>query len=459
MDTKLLANIGLNTVDAIIFILFFISFTSQKKLVEKNRLKCAIYGLIYIIACAIISVCIPLSLDTVVIMAISIPLLSYFSKTNMSNTAFAVVFTAFYLIILYVVIFFIFLIVLSVPPEGIVQNPTYRTMIIWVSKAVQLTLAVIIYVLNNRSLKINITKSSYNIYLLMVLQLFILIIIILGVSYGIGYYENKQLFVALLCALYILSIVLSIYNIRERDKVMKLVYKKQILEEYVKNLEDVVKVIRCEKHDFMNHLQTIYALCRLNKPNALESIENYLKKFTSSYERSYDFYNTGNDYVDGLLAIKSHLCFENDIKLSVSTDVELPRADIDEENIAGIMGNILDNAIESILSLGNVRNMEKEITIRTYINNDLFYLSISNNGPQIPHNFINHIFEQGITSKAGNSERGYGLFITKQLITRNNSNISVSSDSEKTEFIVTLNVRKELVSSDSNFDQMHKILK
>jgi len=99
-----------------------------------------------------------------------------------------------------------------------------------------------------------------------------------------------------------------------------------------------------------------------------------------------------------------------------------------------------------------VYSTDKEIAIKTYTDNDIFYLSISNNGPQIPPDLIDNIFELGVTSKAGNSEHGYGLFIARQLVTKNNGDISVKSDSDKTEFIVTLHIKKTSQLLDS-FDR------
>lgn len=448
MELKLLSDIGLNIVDVIVFVLFFISFTSQKTFIKKCKPKCIVFAALYIILCVIISVIVHEYFKIIIIMIISIPMFSHFSKTSLGSTLFVSAFTATYLILLYVLIFFIFLIALFVPPEVIIQNSGYLNVFLLTSKAVQLISAIIIYELNIRKFKINFNELRYDYYFIIIMQTFMIAVIIVGVCYGIGYDKNKQLSVIRLCILYILSVALSIFSVREREKMLKQVYRKQVLEEYVKNLENVIKVLRCEKHDFMNHLQTIYALCKLKKPNSIDSIIDYIKKLTSNYEESCNFYNTGNDYVDGLLAVKSHVCSENGIKLSVDMNEELSQADIDELNIAGIMGNILDNGIESILSLGNGHSKGKEIAIKTYIVNDQFYLSISNNGPQIPSEIIDNIFELGVTSKGGNSEHGYGLFITRQLVIKNNGDISVKSDSESTEFIVTLHVKKTLKLSD-----------
>ena len=351
MELRLLSNIGLNIVDVIVFILFFISFTSQRTFIKKNKLKCIAFAVIHIILCVIISVIVQEYIEIIIIMIISTLMFSYFSRTNLGSTLFVSAFTATYLILLYVLIFFIFMVALSLPPEGIIKNSKYLNAFILTSKTVQLILSIIICELNIRRLKINFIELSYNYYFVIVMQIFMIAVIIVGVCYGIGYDENKQLSVIRLCILYILSVALSIYSVREREKMLKQVYRKQILEEYVKNLENVIKVLRCEKHDFMNHLQTIYALCKLKKPNSLDSIIDYIKKLTSNYEKSCNFFNTGNDYVDGLLAVKSQVCSENDIKLSVNMDEGLSHADIDELNIAGIMGNILDNGIESLLSL------------------------------------------------------------------------------------------------------------
>ena len=82
-----------------------------------------------------------------------------------------------------------------------------------------------------------------------------------------------------------------------------------------------------------------------------------------------------------------------------------------EKLLAFCLLEFIDNAVDVIQSEGELR-----ITIRQKQTRNSLFLSVSNNGPQIPENLAVRIFEESVTTKG--KGRGMGLFIIKRLADR-----------------------------------------
>lgn len=442
MDFKFINEIALISVESFIFLLLFVSLTGKRDFLQTHKLKCFIFIIFYVIFTYWLSDNLPVGLHSVALTLLITVLLSFIMQSSVFNSAIIVVITALVITSTDMVVSSIYVAALRMELNDVLNHPIYYPIFAWSSKILQITIALLLYKYGSDRIRINISKSNNSQYMFAALQLLLMAYFIISVNFSQEKVGNEWIYNIMIVALYILSLALSIFDIKEREEMLKVVSRKKILDEYVRNLEDVISVIRREKHDFMNHMQTVYAICKLKKPNALESIDKYIKRLSSDLSISYKFFETGNDYVDGLLAIKSHTCFERDIDLTVNTRAMFSSAAADESDIAGILGNILNNAIECFQPLPE--NYEKAIQIVTYIEQDRFFLKIINNGPEIPRQIISSVFDKGVTSKADSEEHGLGLYIVKQMALKNKGSIEVESGSGKTEFIVSFNVRGNL---------------
>lgn len=434
--------IALIVVESLIFLVFYVTLVSKRDFVRTNKLKCVIFCVFYVTLAYFISLYLPMGYHTIVILLATILLLSFITRTNVYNAAVIVVIATLFISVVDMINSAIFVAIFQMDlNEMLLNTGDYQYQLFaWTSKAIQASLAILFFKFNNDKIRIALFKSNHNQYMFAIMQLLLMAIFIASVNYSTGGIKDKVLYNFMLVSLYALSIILSVFDFREREQMLKLINKKKNLEEYVKNLEDVINVIRREKHDFMNHIQTIFAICKLGKPNAVESIDNYLKRLTSDLSSSYTFYETGNDYIDGLLAIKSNICFENEINLVVKIGAKFTSAKADDSDIAGIVGNIVNNSIECLKDLPE--SYEKKIEFVTGIRNNMFYLLIENNGPEIPKSIVNLIFEKGYTTKSESVDHGFGLFIAKQLAAKNNGSINVDSTPESTKFIISFSTKE-----------------
>ncbi|MBZ4672678.1 response regulator [Deferribacterales bacterium Es71-Z0220] len=127
-------------------------------------------------------------------------------------------------------------------------------------------------------------------------------------------------------------------------------------------------------------------------------------------------------------------------------EYELKRGQINivldlDENISYTMGikSQLEQAILNILinahqALKNTNN--PEIKVKTYEEDNKIYLSISNNGPKIPDDLKEKIFEPFFSTKGDGEGTGLGLAIVRQIMNKHGAGVEVFSDDNCTEFLM-----------------------
>lgn len=109
----------------------------------------------------------------------------------------------------------------------------------------------------------------------------------------------------------------------------------------------------------------------------------------------------------------------------------LPRIEAYAGELNQVWTNILDNAIDAMAGRGN-------IWITTRQDGDRIRVEIANDGPQIPPDARQRVFEAFFTTKEPGKGTGLGLNITYNIVAKHHGDISVTSDPDRTIFTVTL---------------------
>ncbi len=264
------------------------------------------------------------------------------------------------------------------------------------------------------------------------------IIVLLGFCYIFifeNFAENSVLDQSLLAMLLVFYFTLTFLDFRERERILQTQTAFIVQKEYVKNLEIVIDVIRKERHDFANHINTLLAMCIIKKPDTLDKIEAYGRTILSKTGSAYKFFDTGNQYVDGLMAVKSNEAANRNLHIDIDFETPLTEVALDDMDLTAILGNILDNAFDAIAMTPSIGN--PIVSVYSYAEADKYYISISNNALKIPDEDIKRIFESHFSTKqSDDKDRGFGLYITQELITKNNGRIHVRSDENETEFLL-----------------------
>jgi signal transduction histidine kinase len=96
-----------------------------------------------------------------------------------------------------------------------------------------------------------------------------------------------------------------------------------------------------------------------------------------------------------------------------------------------VLFNLITNAAQAMNGKGSL-----EISIAR--DNDCYRIDVRDNGPGIPQEKLNHMFDPFYTSKNEGSGTGLGLSIVKSLIHKMGARIEVSSSAKGTVFRIFL---------------------
>lgn len=120
----------------------------------------------------------------------------------------------------------------------------------------------------------------------------------------------------------------------------------------------------------------------------------------------------------------------DDYKISIVADQRLEKYEIIDLEYAFWIAflNIINNAVYWI------KKSENPGEIRFYIEGDTFI--ISNSGPFINKELIDHIFNYGVTTRSEKNATGLGLAFTQSILSRNSWNISAENRKEGPSFII-----------------------
>lgn len=124
------------------------------------------------------------------------------------------------------------------------------------------------------------------------------------------------------------------------------------------------------------------------------------------------------DIVQSVLQITAPELSRRQINIKLHLDSKTI-ARVNAPEIQQVLLNILNNAIQA---LSNTEHADKEITIETARESEAVTLSITDNGPGIPKEQQAQIFE--FSSSEKRSGMGLGLWLCKQIVTRNNGSIA-----------------------------------
>ncbi|MBN1333102.1 MAG: sensor histidine kinase, partial [Synergistales bacterium] len=194
-----------------------------------------------------------------------------------------------------------------------------------------------------------------------------------------------------------------------------------------RKLADVLRVqneaLRVQKHEFLNKLHTISGLVQLGDyTDALNLIQNE----SHLHQESIQFVTAAiqKPAVAGLILGKMGRCRELGIQFHLSEQSRLgPVSKMDDESMIVCMGNLIENAMEAVLSENS--DLQRVNVLVQQSDNNLL-IEIEDSGPGIPEDLVSRIFTKGYTSKKG-EKRGYGLFLVRSIVDSYGGTISVDN--------------------------------
>lgn len=240
--------------------------------------------------------------------------------------------------------------------------------------------------------------------------------------------NSINVFIVIL-ALLVTSIVISlIFNVisKQRFSNTTAILERQVeiqLRHYEK-LEKMDSEMRRFRHDYVNHMQSLLSLIKMEE---YAEAEEYILKLQNTKHKTEVLFTTGNKLADAILTDKSDILSEN---IRIEYQGIIPSS-IKNTDLCVILSNSLDNAIEAC----NECDFPCVISVIAAVKQGYFVMTVKN--PTVNPNSFNDIPP---TTKSDKNSHGIGLMNIKDAAQKNDGQLSVRCENHLFELSVTLKV-------------------
>ena len=230
----------------------------------------------------------------------------------------------------------------------------------------------------------------------------IVILLYLGTLFLGVYYDG---FIAGgIAALIFILLEYLLQRIMKREEDKTIIYQNKLMKQQMDEIENIYMTMRGWRHDYHNHLQSLKGYLSLNK---VEQMKNYLNELETDLDSIDTLYHSGNLQLDSILNAKLAIAEKGQIRIHCDASIP-PQLHVSDLDLCVILGNLLDNAIESCRKIKD----PDERFIRVYIGilKKQLYISITNATSETVKQRTDHYF----TTKRG--DHGHGLKRVDQVV-------------------------------------------
>ena len=168
--------------------------------------------------------------------------------------------------------------------------------------------------------------------------------------------------------------------------------------------------LRAQNHEFLNKLHTISGLIQLEEYGKaltfISSTAQNNENITGIITR-----NLKNVNIAALVLAKFYKAEEMHIHLEIDEATYLENSErfIDDDDLSSVIGDLIENSLEAVAIDGS-----GEIFLKIKEEKDRLTIELRDNGPGIPVEIQDKIYERSFSTKIG--QRGYGLYIVKNIV-------------------------------------------
>ena len=230
----------------------------------------------------------------------------------------------------------------------------------------------------------------------------IIILLYLGILF-LGVYYDGFIAGGIATLIFILLEYL-LQRIMKREEDKTIIYQNKLMKQQMDEIENIYMTMRGWRHDYHNHLQSLKGYLSLNK---VEQMKDYLNELETDLDSIDTLYHSGNLQLDSILNAKLAIAEKGQIRIHCDASIP-PQLHVSDLDLCVILGNLLDNAIESCRKI----NDPDERFIRVYIGilKKQLYISITNATSETVKQRTDHYF----TTKRG--DHGHGLKRVDQVV-------------------------------------------
>ncbi len=229
---------------------------------------------------------------------------------------------------------------------------------------------------------------------------------------------------ALVCVSALLVICGAIVDIGNALSADRIKQQSEMLEEAYAQLESLNGALRAQRHDFRNHLQVIGGLLEMGES---DEAAKYIDRVYGSVGALSAQLRTASPAVNALLRVKTAEAQKRGVAMDVIVRSAWEGLPAQGWEMCRVLGNLIDNAMDALKDTPSPRVM---VTLGEELRALIF--SVENNGPEIPMEIREKIFQPGFTTKGG--ERGQGLAIVREIIAGYGGELTLESDENHTAF-------------------------
>lgn len=205
-------------------------------------------------------------------------------------------------------------------------------------------------------------------------------------------------------------------------KLIQSEYQNMLLEQQARSMEDIqelIQNIRAQRHDFINHLQTVYGLLQMNRP---DSAQDYLAEVVREARTSAQLVNLKQPEIGALIQRKVNQAAVQEISFNLSIQSDLRAIPLRPYQLNRVLGNLIDNAFEAVMGL---EPKERFVKLEIGEDSENYIIKVLNSGPGIKPEVLDFIFQAGFSTKGHN--RGLGLAIAREIVEQHGGTIQASS--------------------------------
>jgi two-component system CitB family sensor kinase len=182
--------------------------------------------------------------------------------------------------------------------------------------------------------------------------------------------------------------------------------------------------LRAQAHESANELHTVVGLVELGRH---EDAIAFATRRIGVTQDEVDLVQqrVGDPALAALLLAKAAACRERGVHLALDSGSELPADVLPSEELVTIVGNLIDNALDALAARAGGR-----IDVRLVAEGDRVVIEVRDDGPGIPPEALDRVFEAGWSTKTGTSAgpRGLGLALVSATAARLGGGVRAATD-------------------------------
>ena len=218
----------------------------------------------------------------------------------------------------------------------------------------------------------------------------------------------------------------AVLDIREARNASRVSEQAAMLEDAYRQLESLNGTLRKQRHDFKNHLQVVFSLMEMRE---YDEAGRYIESVYQDIQKTGSSLRTAIPAVNALIAAKRADCEERGIELRADIRASWQDMPVSGWELCRVLGNLIDNAVDALSEAGTDHPF---VSITTDETAGGFVFAIVDNGPAIPAQHLESIFQEGFTTKS--EGHGAGLSIVRDILESYGGGIRVKSDDDSTVF-------------------------